>query len=90
MRNPRTVIAIPPKVAAKIDKIAGHRHRTEFVVDILEQEILRREQLAALEQSAGTWTDEDHPELAEGGAAYVARIRQEDEARFEQLKASQD
>ena len=89
MRNPRTVIAIPHKVAAKIDKIAGHRHRTEFVVDILEQEILRREQLAALEQSAGTWKDEDHPELAEGGAAYVAKIRQEDEVRFEQLEASQ-
>jgi hypothetical protein len=90
MRHQRTLVAIPPQVAAGIDRIAGHRNRTEFIVEVLEQEILRREQLAALEQAAGKWKDEDHPELAEGGAAYVTRIRQEDEERFDRLVASRD
>ena len=57
MRRQRTLVAIPPKIAAGIDRIAGHGNRTEFIVDVLEQEILRREQLAALEQAAGKWKE---------------------------------
>jgi len=86
MRTPRTLVPIPPKVAAEIDKIAGHGHRTEFIVDLLEREIRRREQLAALEDTAGAWRDEDHPELADGSEAWVRQMRQESEARFRRLQ----
>ena len=79
MRAPRTLIAMPPPVAAGIDQIAGSKTRTEFIVDVLEREILRAQQRAALEQAAGSWSDPDHPELADGGAAYVARLRREEE-----------
>ena len=79
MRAPRTLIAIPPPLAAGIDQIAGSKTRTEFIVDVLEREIPRAQQLAALEQAAGCWSDQDHPELADGGAAYVARLRREEE-----------
>lgn len=42
-------------------------------------------QRQALREAAGCWKDDNHPELAEGAAAYVARIRQEDNERFEEL-----
>jgi hypothetical protein len=89
MTRERTLVAIPPRIAAKIDQLAGPRRRTEFIVEVLEREILRREQLIALELAAGTWKDEDHLELAGGSTAYVEKLRQEDEARFERLAASQ-
>ncbi len=37
-----------------------------------------------LRASAGAWKMVDHPELAEGGAAYVDRIRAEPDERFEE------
>jgi hypothetical protein len=89
MPRERTLIAIPPKVAVKIDRLAGPRRRTQFVTEILENEILRREQLIALDLAAGTWKDEDHPELANGSVAYVDSLRREDDARFERLVESQ-
>ncbi len=52
------------------------------------------QQLAALEAAAGAWKDEDHPELAEGGAAYVEKIRAQDrlleKQRMDRLISSQD
>jgi hypothetical protein len=74
MRTPRTLVSIPPGVAAKIDKLVGQEHRSEFIVEVLECEIMRREQLAALGLAAGGWKDEDHPELAQGSEAYVRQL----------------
>ncbi len=86
MRNPRTMVPIPPRVAAGIDRIAGPRKRTAFVVEVLEREIRRREQLEALREAVGSWKDEDHPELANGSEAWVRRMRQESEKRFEKIE----
>jgi len=48
-----------------------------------EQEAKRKKQLQALKLSAGAWRTEDHPELAEGGAAYIDKVRSEPDERFE-------
>jgi hypothetical protein len=90
MRNPQTLVPIPPKLVAQIDKIAGHGHRTEFIVEVLEREIRRREQLAAIEEATGSWKDEDHPELGNGSDAWVRQMRQESEARTERLLKQQE
>ena len=37
----------------------------------------------ALKLSSGAWNPENHPELADGGAAYVEKIRSEPDERFE-------
>lgn len=86
MRRLRTVVAIPPQLAAAIDKIAGEKHRSAFVVEVVEREVRRREQLGALREAAGSWKDEDHPELAEGADKWVRKIRQESVKRFERLQ----
>jgi hypothetical protein len=61
---------------------------------ILSYELQMHQQLAALEAAAGAWKDEDHPELAEGGAAYVEKIRAQDrlleKQRMDRLISSQD
>ena len=90
MRTPRKMIPIPPQVAAGIDKIAGHRRRTAFVVEVLEREIRRREQLEALQDAAGAWKDEDHPELAEGGDAWVRQMRGESVRRFAEIEKQKE
>jgi hypothetical protein len=86
MRTARTLIPIPARVAAEIDRIAGHRQRTAFVVELLEREIRRREQLKAVAEAAGCWKDESHPELAHGSEAWIREMRQESEARLRRLQ----
>lgn len=86
MRKPRTLVPIPQQLAAAIDKIAGQKQRAAFIVDLVEREIRRREQRDALREAAGSWKDEDHPELAEGAEQWVQRMRQESAKRFEKIE----
>ncbi|HLN04071.1 MAG TPA: hypothetical protein VK335_32595 [Bryobacteraceae bacterium] len=69
------IIKIPTDLAHEIDRVAGRKMRSAFVVDVLRREVRRLRQRAALKLSAGAWRTEDHPELLQGGAAYVEQIR---------------
>jgi hypothetical protein len=42
-----------------------------------ELDVERNRQRLAPKLSAGAWKPDDHPELAEGGAVYIERIRSE-------------
>ena len=84
------MVPIPARLAAGIDKIAGHRRRTAFVVEVLEREIRRREQLKALEQAAGAWKDANHPELANGAEAWVREMRDASVKRLQELQGEKD
>lgn len=80
-----SVIKIPEELALELDRLAGaeHKARTDYVVDVLWRDVRRNRQRDALKLSAGAWKSENHPELAQGGAAYVEQIRSEHDERFE-------
>jgi hypothetical protein len=80
------MVAIPERIAFGIDRIAGPKHRARFIAEVLENELLRREQMAALEEAAGCWKDENHPELAEGSDAFVRHMRNEATRRLEEIQ----
>jgi hypothetical protein len=48
-------------------------------------EILRGKQRNAFRKSVGAWKDKDHPELKQGSAAWVERMRVESEQRFREI-----
>lgn len=80
-----SVIKIPAELAQELDRLAGaeHKPRTTYVVDVLWRDVKRNKQRQALKLSAGAWNPADHPELAQGGAARVERIRSERDSRFD-------
>ncbi len=86
IRTHRAHILLPESLIADIDELVGQRGRSAFLVDVAQQEIRRRKQLAALKAAAGSWRAEDHPELAEGSEAWVRSLREEGEARLEQVE----
>ena len=47
--------------------------------------LARLRQIKALESAAGSWKDKDHPELKEGAAKWVKKLRQEYDQRFEKV-----
>lgn len=79
-----TIIKVPDELAHEIDRLAGTGRRSAFAVDVLWREVRRNRQREAIRRSAGLWRQEDHPELANGGAAYVDHVRSESDDRFEE------
>lgn len=80
-----SVIKIPEELANELDRLAGaeHKPRTAYAIDVLWRDVQRNKQREALKLSAGIWKAANHPELAEGSAAYVEQIRSETDERFE-------
>jgi hypothetical protein len=83
MATLRTHIVLPEQLAKDIDKIAGPRGRSAFLVKLAESEVRRRKLLAFLDSDTPAWRDEDHPELAEMGTAeWVRSLRSEPSTRL--------
>lgn len=78
-----TIIKVPDELAHEIDRMAGPKRRSAYAIEVLWLDIQRHRQMEALEASSGAWKLEDHPELADGAAAYVDKIRSEPDERFE-------
>jgi len=78
----RTHIVLPVDLVAEIDKRVGKRARSRFLAHLAARELRRLRQLEALEKAAGSWKDEDHPELKDGSEAWVRKLRDEWEERL--------
>lgn len=61
-------VILPADVAADLRHYVPPRQRARFVAQAVERELRRLRLRSALEESAGAWQDDDHPELADGEA----------------------
>jgi hypothetical protein len=85
MNVKRTHIVIPQQLAAEIDSLVGKRGRSAFLTQAAEKELMRLRQIKALESATGSWKDKDHPELREGAAKWVKKLRREYGQRLEKV-----
>ena len=60
--------------------------RQRILADLAKREIKLNRQRNALRAATGAWTEEDHPELAQGATKWVRDIRQESVRRFEKIE----
>lgn len=65
-----------------IDTIVGKRGRSAFLTQAAEKELMRLRQIKALQSAAGSWRDEDHPELKQGAGKWVRKLRGEYDHRL--------
>jgi metal-responsive CopG/Arc/MetJ family transcriptional regulator len=78
----RAHIIIPADLLREIDAIVGPRGRSAFLLQTAREEVRRRKLLHFLEQDDPAWREQDHPELKNGAAAWVRKLRSESEARL--------
>jgi len=64
----RMNVLLPAGVARDLREWVPPRKRARFVAEAVERELRRLRLQAALDASAGAWSDEDHPDLADGPA----------------------
>jgi len=74
-------LIFPEDLLQAIDKLVGKRGRSKFVVEATRKELKKIQFLEALREAAGSWKDENHPELKEKGAYQWVRDQREMENR---------
>ena len=87
MNTKRTHVVLSEQLVKDIDTLVGTRQRSSFLTQAAEKELMRLRQIKALESAAGSWKDKDHPELKQGAAKWVAKLRRQDEKRFQKVTA---
>ncbi len=86
MAGRRAHVILPEELVSEIDSPVGKRGRSRFIVSAAQAELRRQKQLAALRKAAGSWKDEDHPELKKGAVAWVRKLRHESDQRLTRLR----
>ena len=59
----KTTVTFPPSVLKRLREHVAPRQRSAFIAEAVEDKLALEEQLDALEKAAGTWSDQDHPDL---------------------------
>jgi len=80
----RAHFAISDELLREVDALVGSRQRSAFFAEAAAKELVRRRQLQALDGLV-PWSEEDHPELKDGAAKHVRRLRRESEERFRKV-----
>jgi len=84
--NKRTHVVLSEQLVKDIDTVVGSRQRSSFLTRAAERELTRIRQLKALD-TVILWNDKDHPELKQGAAKWVRKLRQETDDRFKKVTA---
>ena len=82
--NRRTHVVLSDQLVKDIDTLVGNRQRSVFITQAAEKELMRRRQLQALNQLV-PWNEKDHPELKQGAAKYVRKLRREYDQRLKKV-----
>jgi metal-responsive CopG/Arc/MetJ family transcriptional regulator len=59
----KVTVTLPKKLLKRLDEFIPRRQRSRFIATAIQEHLAMLEQLAALEESAGAWTNELHPEM---------------------------
>jgi hypothetical protein len=90
MATKRAHVVLSEDLVTQIDKIVGSRGRSSFLADLARREIKRRHLLEVFKNQEPIWKDEDHPELKDGAAEWVRKMRDESEAHFQKIQRNRD
>ncbi len=83
-------VVLPPDLVREIDKIVGSRGRSAFLAELARREIKRQRLLQLFKRKEPIWKDEDHPELKDGAAAWVRKMRHGSEPPFQRIQTRRD
>jgi hypothetical protein len=90
MATKRAHVVLSEELVTQIDRIVGPRGRSSFLAELARREIKRRHLLELFKTVEPIWKEEDHPELEDGAAEWVRKMRTESEARFQQIQRHRD
>ena len=74
----RISVIFPVRVLEDLRRLVPPKERSKFIAEATERELKRLRLEKALRESAGAWSDEDHPDLmtVEDVNRYIRRLRE--------------
>ena len=80
----RMNVTLPEELVREIDRVAGRRKRSQFIVEAVRERLAKLRFSKALAQAAGAWSDENHPDLVtqEDINRYLRRARRATDKRI--------
>ena len=82
-----THVVFPANLLKAIDKTVGGRKRSKFIVEAAKEKLEELKIQQALEEAAGCWRDENHPDLKtqKDISAYLKKAREITEKRVKRF-----
>lgn len=73
----KITVTIPKSLLEQLNSLIPSRQRSSFITKAIQEQIAVLEQLEAVEESAGVWSDETYPELIDNEAIdeWLAQLR---------------
>jgi predicted transcriptional regulator len=62
-RTSQITIRLPGAILKRMNELVPARQRSRFVSEAVTERLALLEQVVALDESAGAWSDENHPEM---------------------------
>jgi hypothetical protein len=59
----KITVTLPRALLTRLREHVPARQRSRFILEALEERLALEEQVAALEETAGAWSDQNHPEM---------------------------
>ncbi|HFE65634.1 MAG TPA: hypothetical protein ENJ93_00105 [Chloroflexi bacterium] len=56
-------IALPEALLARLDMLVPPEQQSQFIAEAVDRLLILEEQLTAINESAGIWRDENHPDM---------------------------
>ncbi|MCX7706885.1 MAG: ribbon-helix-helix domain-containing protein [Anaerolineae bacterium] len=60
----KITISLPKSLLARLNEHIPARRRSRFIAEAIEEQLALAEQMAVLDETAGAWSDANHPEMA--------------------------
>jgi len=54
---------LPAALLSRLREHVPARQRSRFILEAIEERLALEEQITALEETAGSWSDQNHPEM---------------------------
>ena len=83
----KVTVSLPASLLERLKERIPPRQRSSFIAEAVQERLALEDQLDAIQESAGCWKDEDHPDLAtdEDIDAWLAELRLSWDDRLESL-----
>jgi hypothetical protein len=59
----KITVTLPTAFLARLREHVPARQRSRFILEALEERLALEEQVAVLEETAGAWSEQNHPEM---------------------------
>jgi len=59
----KITVTLPKTLLVRLDEYVPSRKRSRFIAEAIESRLALEEQLTALDETAGAWSDGNHPEM---------------------------